>query len=107
MRVSNLADYWRGWFLGNFEPTVLKTEQFEVGILTHNKGEQWPAHIHQKSTEYNVLLEGKMRVNGRIINKNDVFIIEKNEIAQPIFDEDCRILVIKVPSIPNDKIIVS
>ena len=56
MNVSKITDYHRGWFIGNFDPSILKTEHFEVGILTHKKGENWPAHYHKDSVEYNVLI---------------------------------------------------
>lgn len=103
MIKHNIQDFWRGWFIGNFEPSVLKTDQFEVGVLHHAKGEIWPAHYHQVGTEYNVLLEGKMFVGNQTINKGDVFIFEPGEVAAPEFLEDCTVLCIKTPSIPGDK----
>ena len=50
MIVGKLSDTYRGWVIGDFEPSLLKTKDFEVGILTHLKGEQWPAHYHKKGT---------------------------------------------------------
>ena len=44
MKVSKLSDYTRGWVIGDFEPSILKTKDFEVAVLTHKQGEQW-AHI--------------------------------------------------------------
>lgn len=103
MKVTKLSDYIRGWIIGNFTPSLIKTKQFEVGILSHKKGEDWPEHYHKVATEYNVLLEGSMNVNGRHIYKGDVFVIEKNETSKPTFFEDCTVLVVKIPSIPGDK----
>ena len=93
----------RGWIIGDFEPSILRTKEFEVAILFHPKGEEWPAHYHAQSVEYNVLLEGKMIMNGFTIEKDTVFVIKKNEVARPEFLEDCRVLCIKVPSLPGDK----
>ena len=93
----------RGWFIGDFKPSILRTDKFEVGILTHKKGEYWPPHFHKEAIEYNVLLEGKMKVQETIINTEDIFIFKKGEIADPEFLEDCKVLVVKVPSIPRDK----
>lgn len=104
MKVSKLKDTHRGWFIGDFEPSALRTKDFEVGILEHKKGEDWPAHIHEHCTEYNVLLEGKMTIRNQELNAGDIFVIEKNEVADPIFHEDCKVVVIKTPSIPQDKI---
>ena len=47
-----------------------------------------------------------MILNDLELNENDIFVIDKEEIACPIFIEDCYIIVIKVPSVPGDKIIL-
>ena len=43
MKIKKINDMWRGWFIGDFEPSVLKTKEFEVGVLTHKKGEKQQA----------------------------------------------------------------
>ncbi len=93
----------RGWFIGDFEPSMLKTRDFEVGILTHKKGEKWPAHYHKESTEINVLLSGKMIVQDKTIHPNEIFVFDTYEVSDPVFLEDCTVLCIKTPSIPGDK----
>lgn len=105
MKVSKLADTHRGWVIGHFSD-ILKTTDFEVGVLTHLKGEKWPAHVHRVATEYNVLVTGSMRVCDTELIAGDIFIIEPNEIADPTFYEDCTIVCIKVPSVPGDKYII-
>lgn len=94
---------WRGWFIGNFEPSVLKTSDFEVALLVHKKGEHWPRHYHKVATEINVLLEGRMTICGENITPDTIFILEPMEIADPIFHEDCKVLCIKTPSLIGDK----
>jgi quercetin dioxygenase-like cupin family protein len=103
MNVEKITDYVRGWFIGNFEPSLLKTPDFEVGVLRHKKGEYWAPHYHKESVEYNVLISGKMIVQEREINSGDIFVFEKGEVADPIFLEDCILVVVKTPSIPSDK----
>lgn len=103
MKITKISDYKRGWFIGDFEPSILRTKDFEVALLTHKKDEQWPVHYHKNSVEYNVLVSGKMIIQGRELNSGDVFVFEKNEIADPIFLEDCTVVCVKVPSLPNDK----
>lgn len=103
MIVNNIKNYHRGWFLGNFQPSIFQTKEFEVAILTHTKGEYWPEHYHKIATEINVLLEGKMSVNGIEINVNDIFVFEPNESSAPIFYENCKVLCIKTPSVIGDK----
>lgn len=106
MIKRNLSEFTRGWFIGNFEPSLLRTEQFEVAIITHVKGEKWPPHYHKIGTEYNVLIEGKMFICGQEINPWEVFVFEPGEVADPVFLEDCKVLCVKVPSVTNDKYII-
>jgi len=103
MKKHHINDFWRGWFIGNFDPSVLKTDQFEVGFLHHPKGEKWPKHYHKIATEYNLLVQGQMIINGQSMTAGDMFVIEPNDIAEPEFLEDCYIVCVKVPSIPGDK----
>ena len=103
MKKFKIDEFHRGWFIGNFDPSVLKTDQFEVGLLTHTKGEHWPKHYHAIGTEYNVLIKGRMTISGQELGDGDVFIFEPNDIADPIFHEDGTVLCVKVPSVPGDK----
>jgi quercetin dioxygenase-like cupin family protein len=103
MIVSDIKDMFRGWFIGNFEPSIFKSKDFEVGILFHSKGEKWPKHYHKEAVEINVLLTGKMIINEKLLLPGNIFLIEKNEIADPEFLEDCTIVCVKSPSIPGDK----
>jgi quercetin dioxygenase-like cupin family protein len=92
-----------GWFVGNFEPTVFKTTLFEVSYKLHHKGEDWPKHHHKISTEINFLIRGTMTINNILLEAGKIFIIEKNESVKPCFLEDCELIVIKTPSVTNDK----
>ena len=106
MSKYHIKNMVRGWFIGNFEPSVLKTTQFEVGHLKHHKGEKWPAHYHEHMREVNYLIKGKMIANNETISAGEIFIIEKNEVCTPVFLEECEIICVKVPSIIGDKVLV-
>lgn len=103
MIVRHISEFFRGWLVGDFEPSIIRTKELEVGVLTHPKGEEWPRHVHKEADEYNYIIKGKMKVNGVELNTGDVFLIEKGEPAKPIFLEDCTVLVIKTPSVIGDK----
>jgi hypothetical protein len=105
MQVRNIEEMVGGWFIGNFDPAILKTEHFEVGYKLHRKGEDWPAHYHT-GMEYNFLISGKMEICGEVLEAGALFTIESMEVAAPVFLEDCQVVVIKVPSLPGDKYIV-
>lgn len=105
MKRHKLSDMTRGWFIGDFVPSVHRTNQFDVGVMTHKKGELWPSHVHSTLTEINVLLDGRMKVNNHILEKGQIITVEPGLLIKAIFLEDCRILCVKIPSVPNDKTI--
>jgi quercetin dioxygenase-like cupin family protein len=106
MKTHKLSDFNRGWVIGHFENSLLRTTDFEVAVITHYKGEQWAPHVHKVATEYNILLKGSMRMCGIELVAGDIFVVDPNEISDPIFHEDCQIVCVKTPSVPGDKYIV-
>mgnify|MGYP005635310197 CR=1 FL=1 len=68
MDILKMKDMKGGWFIGNFEPTAFKTEEFEVCYKHHTKGEQWETHYHKEGTEINYLVEGKMTIQNKKLN---------------------------------------
>lgn len=103
MKISRIEDYTRGWYVGDFTPSCLQTKDFEVGLLIHKKDEYWSPHTHKISTEINLLVEGEMIIQNKKLVTGDLFILEPNEVADPTFLTDCKLVVIKTPSLPNDK----
>jgi dTDP-glucose pyrophosphorylase len=101
--IYECNDFVRGWFMGDFTPSICKTKEFEIGYLHHKKNERWDYHYHKESTEYNILIKGEMLINNIIMKENDLFVIQKNQIACPQFLQDCRVLCIKIPHVKNDK----
>ena len=93
----------RGWFIGDFEPSILKRKDIEIAVMDHKKGELSLSHVHRVATEYNVLLSGKLLINNIIIEPNTIFVIPNNLLTRAVFLEDCRVLCIKTPSLPTDK----
>jgi mannose-6-phosphate isomerase-like protein (cupin superfamily) len=106
MKVTKIKDYKGGWFIGNFEPSVLKTDLFEVCYKTHYKGEKWDTHYHKKASEVNYLIRGKMTINEIELNEGDVFVIEPYFVSEPVFLTNCELIVVKMPSQINDKYLV-
>jgi hypothetical protein len=96
-----------GWFVGNFEPSAYKTNDFEVSYKIHPRGEKWDNHYHKIATEINYLVTGSMTILNMHLKSGDIFVIEPYEIADPIFHEDCHIVCVKTASSKGDKYIVS
>lgn len=107
MKVLKLSDMKGGWFIGNFDPVAYKTEQFEICYKTHPKNDVWDCHYHKKAVEVNLLVRGKMRFQDRIINAGDIFIVYPWEVSNPEFLEDCEVIIVKTPSLVDDKYPIS
>lgn len=94
-----------GWFIGKFIPTAYETDLFEVCYKVHPQGEIWDTHYHEKITEINLLIEGTMKLQDKILNSGDIFVLQPYEIANPEFITECSIVCVKCPGIVGDKII--
>jgi hypothetical protein len=106
MIIKRIEDMKSGWFVGGFEPTAYYTKEFEVNYRVHPAGQNWDMHYHSKVTEINLLIKGKMTMQGKELNSGDIFIIEPWEITDPIFIEDCELICVKLPSENDKKVIV-
>ena len=106
MDIIKMETMMGGWFIGNFKPSAYKTDRFEVCYKHHLKGEKWETHYHKEGTEINYLVNGKMIIQNKELNTGDIFILKPYEIADPIFIEDCTVLIVKTPSVSGDKYII-
>jgi len=106
MKTYRINDMVGGWFIGDFEPSILRTDAFEVGYKVHPKGEIWDTHFHKEATEYNLLVQGRMRICNETLSSGTIFIISKGEVVSPVFETDCHIICVKVPSVIGDKYIL-
>ena len=106
MRNDKLENYIKGWVVGDFEPSILRHKDLEVGIAYHTKNEPTQKHFHTSSDEYNVIASGKMNVNGKVMTKGSIFVYERNEVSDCEFLEDTILVIIRIPSAPNDKVII-
>jgi NDP-sugar pyrophosphorylase family protein len=103
VKQSHLSQMTRGWLIGDFSPSIVRTKDLEVGYLRHQKGEVWPAHLHKVADEYNVLIRGKIIINNETIEQGEIFVIKKGMLTKASFLEDCEVLCIKIPSDTKDK----
>lgn len=101
-----IQEFTGGWFIGDFEPTLLKSKDFEVSVKTHPAGEIWDKHYHKVATEYNFVISGKVEIDNQIFVKDDIFIIPPDYVVDPTFLEDCTILCVKTPSVKGDKYVI-
>jgi len=103
MIIDKMDRMIRGWFVGDFEPSVFRTKDFEVGYLRFQKGRLDTPHYHAEVTEYNYVIRGAMIIQGKTLTQGDIFVLEKGDISDAVFLDDTELIVVKVPSVPNDK----
>jgi hypothetical protein len=99
-----IEDFKKGWFIGNFEPSLFKTNNVEVAFQKHKKGDVIIPHYHRMGKEYTLIIKGKEKINGDIYVEGDIFIIEPYTIAEVEILEDLEVLVIKEHSGSYDKV---
>lgn len=105
MNIYNIANYTNGWFYGNFEPTTHPSEDTEVGLLTFKAGEVGDRHYHTKSKEINLVVSGKVWMNGVVLDAGAIFEFDPFEVSNVEFLEDTVLVVIKTPAHANDKVL--
>lgn len=105
MKKYRLKDFTGGWYLGDFYPTVLKTDAVEVAFKHHKKGEEWPRHAQKVAIEVNYIVAGMLKMNGVLCRKGDIIVVDPGEFIKPIFLSDVKVVVVKIPSLPSDKIL--
>ena len=103
MQTAKLSDMVRGWFVGNFAPTVYSTDAAEVGVKTYRKGDKEDRHYHKVATEITVILTGRVRMNDLEYGEGEILVIPPLESTDFEALEDCTTVVVKLPGASNDK----
>lgn len=103
IQVAKLKDMTKGWFIGNFEPSLFSTEVFEVGVKHYKAGDSEPAHFHKGAREFTVIVSGEVEMNDTKYVAGDIIIIQPNTPANFKALTDVVTTVVKVPGVINDK----
>ena len=103
MKVEKLENFKGGWFIGNFEPSLLKTDEFEVAVKEYRAGDKEPAHVHKIATEMTLVLNGVALFNGQPVSSGNIVVLEPGEWNEFEAFTDVTTVVIKTPSVKGDK----
>ncbi len=103
LKTFNLKNFIKGWIIGNFEPTLIKTNEVEVGVKRYVAGDYESAHHHKIATEITVIVSGKVEMNGVEYSENDIIVIEPNQSTDFKCLTDVVTVVVKYPGANNDK----
>ncbi len=103
MQQEKLSTMIKGWFIGNFSPTVYQTNAVEVAVKKYQAGDREDWHYHKIATEITVVIIGKIEMNQQQFTAGDIIIIEPGEGTNFRAVSDAINLVVKIPGANNDK----
>lgn len=103
MKIAKLSDMTKGWFVGNFEPTLYRTNDVEVAVKSYAAGAYEKKHYHKIATEITVVVKGTIRMNGKEYTTGDIIVMEPNEATDFYALTDAENVVVKLPGASNDK----
>jgi quercetin dioxygenase-like cupin family protein len=104
MKTAKLNGMIKGWFMGDFSPSIVRAESAEAAVKSYNKGDYEKKHYHKIACEITVIAKGKARMNGVEYGEGDIILIEPGEAADFECQEDGTLtMVVKMPSIAGDK----
>ncbi len=106
MIVENISNMTKGWFIGNFDPSLYKTNDVEVAVKHYKAGDHEDKHYHKIATEYTVIIEGEVAMNGVRYKKDDIVVMEPGEATDFTAITDSTNVVVKIPGANNDKYVV-
>lgn len=99
-RLENMI---KGWFIGNFEPTVYSTNDVEVAIKQYKAGDFEGIHHHKIATEFTVVLNGEIEMSGIKYINGDIIKILPGVPTNFKAITDVTTVVVKIPGASNDK----
>lgn len=106
MRVEKINDMVKGWFVGNFEPTIYKTNDCEVAVKSYKKGDMEEKHFHKIATEVTVIVKGKVKMFDSVFSEGDIIVVEPGDTTAFEALEESVNVVVKLPGANDDKYVV-
>lgn len=106
MRVANINEMVKGWFVGNFEPSLYKTNDVEVAVKHYRSGDKEEKHYHKVATEITVITSGEVMMNSVRYKEGDIVILEPFDASDFLAVTDAVTTVVKIPGANNDKFLV-
>ena len=107
MKHKKLDDMTKGWFVGNFEPSVLRTNDVEVAVKKYSKGDHEDTHYHKIATEITLILSGRVFMFEKEFSEGDILVVEPGDTTSFRALTDAVTVVVKHPGANNDKYLVS
>jgi len=98
-----LEDFTKGWFIGNFSPTLIPSDNVEVAVKVYKAGDHDAKHHHKVGTEVTVVVNGRVRMSGEEFGAGDVLKIPPGQSTDFTALTDATTVVVKMPCAAGDK----
>lgn len=105
MKVKKISDMKMGWFIGNFEPSLYKTNDCEVAVKNYAAGDYDEKHYHKIATEFTIIVKGKVKMFEKEFSEGDIIVAEPGDATDFTAITDATNVVVKIPGANNDKYI--
>lgn len=106
MKTARLEEMIKGWFVGNFQPTLYQTNDVEVAVKNYHAGDHEDSHYHKIATELTVIINGRVRMNGIEYTEGDIIIMEPGDVTDFEALTEAVNVVVKIPGANHDKYIL-
>lgn len=103
MKIHKIKDMTKGWFIGNFEPSLYKTNKVEVALKEYLAGDREPLHHHKVATEWTLVVSGVVSFNDKKMYEGDIVEVSPGESVEFRCLEDSKTVVVKSESVKGDK----
>ena len=107
LEIFQLDKMVKGWFVGDFAPSALQTSAAEVAVKRYKAGDRENSHVHKVATEITLVLEGTVVMCGRPLTGGDIVKLAPGEATSFLAITDATTVVVKLPSIKDDKYTIS
>lgn len=103
MQKARLSEMTNGWFVGDFEPSILRSPHAEVAVKTYQAGDAEGKHVHRVAHEVTLLLHGRAEMADQVLEAGDILVLAPGEPTGFRALTDCTTVVVKLPSVMGDK----
>ena len=102
MEIKNLHDYKYGFITGTLFQNDINNDNNSVAVQRYKKNQIMAFWYRKIDTEYYVVINGKVSVDGAVYGKDSVIIYGPTDVRKMIFLEDTDLLVIRIPGTTGD-----
>jgi mannose-6-phosphate isomerase-like protein (cupin superfamily) len=103
LKRYNLDTFTKGWFVGNFSPTLIPSDAVEVAVKHYKAGEAEQSHYHKVATELTLVVSGRVRMSGEEVGPGKIAKINPGQATDFVPLTDATTVVVKMPCVKGDK----